>query len=106
MSGPLRKLARLLVSLGQASAEVSAHPDDSAQLRYRPMSLPPDWLEALREHHEFILTTLADAGGSVPPGDSYVLGERLGTADELGLPTHPGSAAWLIAVGESVGARR
>lgn len=33
----------------------------------------------------------------------YVLGERLGVAQGLGMPTHPGSAAWLVAVGESMG---
>ncbi len=37
-------------------------------------------------------------------GDAgYVFGERLGVADGLGMPTHPGSAAWLVAVGESIG---
>ena len=43
--------------------------------------------------------------GYTPAGDTdagYVLGERLGVADGLAMPTHPGSAAWLVAVGESV----
>jgi hypothetical protein len=43
--------------------------------------------------------------GYAPAGDDagYVFGERLGVADELGMPTHVGSAAWLVAVGESCG---
>jgi hypothetical protein len=43
--------------------------------------------------------------GYAPAGDDagYVLGERLGLADRLGMPTHPGSVAWLVAVGESMG---
>jgi hypothetical protein len=42
--------------------------------------------------------------GYAPTDDDagYVLGERLGVADGLGMLTHPGSAAWLVAVGESM----
>ena len=32
----------------------------------------------------------------------YVMGERLVVADELGMPTHPGAPAWLVAVGEAM----
>lgn len=40
-------------------------------------------------------------------GDAaYILDERLGMADGLGLPTHPGSAAWLVAVRKSMHAER
>ena len=49
---------------------------------------------------------LVDGYAPDPHGDTnagYVLGERLGVADGLGMPTHPGSAAWLVAVGESIG---
>lgn len=41
-----------------------------------------------------------------PAGDTdavYVLGERLGVANGLGLPTHSGSPAWLVAVGSRSG---
>ena len=45
------------------------------------------------------------ASGYTPTGDdaAYLHGERLGVADDLGLPTHPGSAAWVVAVGEAIG---
>jgi hypothetical protein len=62
-------------------------------------------LARLRLHRVAILGLLA--GGYVadaqPTGDDegYVYGERLGVAHGLGMPTHPGSAAWLVAVGES-----
>ena len=36
----------------------------------------------------------------------YVYGERMGIGNGLGMPTHPGSPAWLVAVGESMGEKR
>jgi len=33
---------------------------------------------------------------------TYILAERLGIADDLGMPTHAGSPAWLIAAGEAM----
>ena len=55
-------------------------------------------------HRAAILGLLA--GRYAPAGDTdvgYVLSERLGVADGLGMPTHPGSPAWLIAAGEAMG---
>jgi hypothetical protein len=34
---------------------------------------------------------------------AFVYGERMAIASELGMPTHTGSPAWLLAVGESTG---
>lgn len=107
MNPNLHELAALLLALGRAGIELAPHPTDAGRLRHRPAELPPDLLEALRVHRGAILGLLA--GGFTPDpgaggGDSvYVYGERLGVADGLGLATHPGSAAWLVAVGESMG---
>jgi hypothetical protein len=93
---------RLLLDLGQAGVEVAAHGD---RLRHRPATLAPDLSARLRMHKAAILAILAD-GYAPDAGDGpeagYILGERLGIADDLGMPTHPGAPAWLIAVGESM----
>lgn len=96
------ELARLLLALGGAGIEKAPHPTDLARLRHRPATLAPGLAEALRTQRAAILGLLA--GEYAPGGDAgYVSGERLGAADGLGLATHPGSAAWLVAVGESMG---
>jgi len=95
-------VSRLLLDLGCAGVEVAAHGD---RLRHRPATLAPDLSARLRMHKAAILAMLAD-GYAPDAGDDpeagYVLGERLGIADDLGMPTHPGAPAWLIAVGESM----
>jgi len=99
MNNP-HELAPLLVAVGRAGIELAAHGD---RLRHRPADLPPDLSEALRRHRGAILGMLA--GGYTPAGENarYVMAERLGMADGLEMPTHPGAAAWLLAVGESMG---
>lgn len=97
------ELAHLLVALGRAGVELAPHTTDPARLRHRPADLPPDLSARLRLHRGAILGLLVH--GYAPAGDTdagYVLGERLGIADGLGMPTHPGSAVWLVAVGESM----
>lgn len=101
-----RELAPLLVALGRAGIELALHPIDVGRLRHRPADLPPDLSARLRIHRAAVVGLLASgyapdahAGG----GAGYVYGERMGVADGLGLATHPGSAAWLVAVGESIG---
>ncbi|MDQ7014648.1 MAG: hypothetical protein Q9O74_12255, partial [Planctomycetota bacterium] len=70
-------------------------------------TLPPALAARLRLHKAGVLAILEEEG--VPgelDGDSeagYIMGERLGIADGLGMPTHPGSVAWLVSVGESAG---
>jgi len=94
------ELAPLLLALGRSRIELAVQGD---RLRHRPADLPPDLSEALRRHRGAILGLLVNG---YAPGDGdagYVFWERLGVADELGMPTHAGSAAWLIAVGESMG---
>ncbi|MCC6427494.1 MAG: hypothetical protein IT435_11810 [Phycisphaerales bacterium] len=100
------ELAPLLVALGRAGIELAPHPTDPVRLRYRPADLPPDLSARLRLHRGAILGLLTGGYTPDPHGDTdagYVYGERLGVADGLGMPTHPGSAAWLVAVGESMG---
>ena len=101
------ELAPLLVALGRAGIELAPHPTDAGRLRHRPADLPPDLSTRLRLHRAAVLGLLAIgyAPDAHPDGGDagYVLGERLGVADGLGMPTHPGSAAWLVAVGESIG---
>ena len=104
------ELAPLLLALGRAGIELAPHPSDAGRLRFKcpggPADLPPDLSARLRIHRAAVLWLLVDGYAPEPHGDTdagYVLGERLGVADGLGLPTHPGSAAWLMAVGESIG---
>lgn len=102
--GPL-DLASLLAALGHAGAELAPHPGAHDRLRHRPPTLPPEWADALRTHRAAILGLLT--GGYNPHDDAeYAYVERLGVADGLGLATHPGAPAWLVAVGESMGINR
>ena len=96
----------LLVAVGRAGVELARHPTDPARLRHRPANLAPDLTAQLRLHRAAILALLAS--GYTPDahadgdGAGYVYAERLGVAEGLGLATHGGSAAWLVAVGESM----
>jgi hypothetical protein len=100
------EVAGLLVALGRAGVELAPHPTDPARLRHRPANLPPDLTARLRLHRGAILTVLASGYAPDAHADdddaAYVYGERLGVAEGLGLATHAGSAAWLVAVGESM----
>lgn len=98
-----RELARLLIDLGIAGVELAAHGD---RLRHHPAVLAPDVSARLRMHKQAILALLTCGYGPAPADDPeavYTLHERLGIADDLTMPTHPGSPAWLIALGEAVG---
>lgn len=100
------ELAPLLLALGRAGIELAPHPTDAGRLRHRPADLSPDLSARLRLYRGAVLGLLAGGYALDPHGDTdagYVHGERLGMADGLGLPTHPGSVAWLVAVGESIG---
>jgi hypothetical protein len=98
------ELAPLLVDLGTAGIELATRGD---RLRHRPATLPPGLSARLRLNCAAVVALLRagyapDASGA--GGEAvYVYGERLGIADGLGMPTHPGSPAWLVAVGESMG---
>lgn len=103
MNASHRELALLLVTLGQSRLELPPHPNDAVRLRYRPAGLPPALAASLRVHKPSVLELLV--GGHAPTSGTdaeYVFSERLVVADDLRMPTHPGSPAWLIAVGESL----
>ena len=109
---PTHECAPLLLALGRARVELAPRPTDAGRLRHRPAALPPDLSSRMRFHKAALLGLLGGPGRDGWAGypshaceARYVLSERLGVADDLGLPTHPGAAAWLIAVGESMGAR-
>jgi len=102
-----KELSLLLLAVGLAGIELAPHPAHETSLRHRPATIPPDLAARLRLHKPGVLAILR--GEKLPDeahGDSeaaYIMGERLGIADELGMPTHPGSPAWLVAVGEAMG---
>ncbi len=95
-------LARLLMNLGYAGVELAPHAIDAARLLFKPGVLPPDLLERLRTHKTAVLGLLVNGYKPTEEDAGYLLVERLGMADDLKLSTHPGSAAWLVAVGESL----
>jgi len=100
------ELALLLVALGRAGIEIAPHPSHPNRLRHRPAVLPPDLSALLSTHRAVVIRLLVN--GYTPVSDSndgYIMTERIGIADELGMPTHAGSTAWLIAVGESINCR-
>lgn len=96
------ELGPALIALGTAGVEVALHPSDPSRLRFRPTDLPADLLARLSQHRDALQSLMT--GGYSPVGEdaAAVMIERLGIADDLGMPTHPGSPAWLIAVGESL----
>lgn len=106
-------LPTLLVALGRAAIELAPHPTDAGRLRFKcPVGLaelPHDLSARLRAHRAAVLELLVNGYAPDQKGVTdavYAFGERLGIADGLGMPTHPGSAAWLIAVGQSMGESR
>ncbi len=101
---PCEALRDLLLRLALSGVEVAPNPNDPERLRYRPAVLSTEQRDELRRHKPAVLALLRGEG--VPGSDSeaaYILHERLGVAEELGMPTHPGSPAWLVAVGEAMG---
>lgn len=105
MNGNTKALADLLIALGRAGIALAPHPSDPTRLRYRPSQKAQPWLSALRLHREMVLALLVTGDAPVQYGDEdarYSYGERLAVAEDMGLPIHPGSAAWLVATGESV----
>lgn len=99
-------IAALLIDAGTRGVALAIDPADPTRLRHRPATLPPDLAARLRLHKADLLALLRGKGipdESSPDSEAgYVMGERLGVADELGMPTHPGAPAWLVAVGEGL----
>lgn len=95
-------LAPLLVDLGTAGVELAARPGDAAGVRFRPATLAPGLASDLRAHKAALAALLSGVDGPYGADALYVLGERLGIADDLGMPTHRGSPAWLVAMGKAL----
>ncbi len=93
----------VLLALGRAGIELAPHPSACDRVRHRPALLPPSVSALLRLHRAEVVRLLV-AGYAPDDGTdgAVVLAERLSIADDLGMPTHPGASAWLIAVGESI----
>ena len=75
------------------------------KLRHRPAALPPELLQRLRVHKAAIISLLQGGYNPHNSDSKYLMLERLGIGDDLGMPTHIGSPAWMIAVGESMASR-
>lgn len=97
-----QELAPLLVAFGAAGGEVALHPSEPGGVRYRPLTLPADLVALLKAHRGDVHTLLANGFLATSAESAYIVEERLGVADELAMPTHRGSAAWLVAVGEAI----
>lgn len=99
-----RELAPLLLALrGQESNQPRNRPRRTGSAS--PGGPAPDLSARLQLHRGAILGLLARGTPRArTDGDDaeYIHAERLGVADELGMPTRPESAAWLVAVGESI----
>jgi hypothetical protein len=95
-------LSRLFLDLAAARVEVAPHPERAGVVRHRPADLPPDLRERLRANREAVARLLAEGYAPDDPEARHRFLERLGIGDDLGMPTHPGSVAWLVAVGESL----
>lgn len=100
-------LAILLADLGRAGVTLR-HAGSGVGFTPRA-ALTLEREAALGVHKPAVLGLLAN--GYVPdarsdPDAEYIYAERLSIADGLEMPTHPGSPAWLIAVGESMEASR
>lgn len=94
--------ALLLIALGSAGVEVAIHPTNEKFILHRPSTLPNALFESVLDHRDAILDLLNDGYSPTEPEAVYIYFERLGIGDDLGMPTHSGSPAWLIAVGESM----
>ena len=95
-------LAALLIDVGRRGVELATDPTSSNRLRHRPASLPTGLAAGLWVHKPSVLAILRSEVPLIDEEGEYVIGERLGMADELGMPTHPGAPAWLVAVGEAI----
>jgi hypothetical protein len=97
-------LRELLLELGTSGVVVRA-------INGRVGLTPRSWLNeprslAMTIHKPALLTILISGFQAVVHEAAYVFEERLGIADDLGLSTSIGSAAWLVAVGEAMHAEK
>jgi len=96
------ELGEYLADLGAWGVELGTHPTHPEKIRHRPAFLPTALREGIETHRVAILALLANRYTPADADAAYIFNERLGIADGLGMATHAGSTAWLIAVAESI----
>lgn len=84
-------------------AEPAPHPTDAGRPRHQLADLPPNLSASALLRSSPAPSLMVTEYTPAHDNAAYVFDERLGVADELQMPTHPGSPAWLVAVGESGG---
>lgn len=99
---PTIDISGAMLVLGKAGIEVAVNPTDPDRLLFRPVTADPDLVEMLRRHQCGIIDLLAAGGVRDDDDAEYTQAERLGIGAELGMATHAGSPAWLVAVGEAL----
>ncbi len=95
-------VSRLFLDLAAAGVVVAADPARAGGVMFRPSPLPAGLAARLRIHRAEVARLLAEGYAPDDPEAEYRFHERLGIAEGLGMPTDPGSVAWLVAVGESI----
>ncbi len=106
---PKLTIASLLIKTGSMGVDLSSDPSDPSDptgLRYRPIDLHVDLADRLRHSKADLLALLrgTETPDQTDPDSEagLVMCERLEIADDLRMPAHPGSPAWLVAVGEGL----
>ena len=99
---PPRSLGALLVEVGVAGVELSSHPSAPDRIRHKPPELPSHFTARISFYKPDVLRLLHSGFTPADAEAAYVLGERLGVAEGLGMSTAPGSPGWLVAVGEAI----
>jgi len=98
-----KSLGCLAVDLGLAGVEVAPDPHHPDRIRHRPKPLPPDLIGWVRIHKAELLRLLrAETPFADDAEADEVFRERIATCKGEGMPTHVGSSAWLLAVGETL----
>ena len=99
---PPRSLGALLVEVGVGGVELSSHPSAPDRIRHKPPDLPSHLAARIAFYRPDVLRLLQSGFTPADAEAAYVLGERLGVAEGLGMSTAPGSPGWLVAVGEAI----
>ena len=98
---PHQSVPAAILKLGRSRVECARHPVDPGIILHRPRTLSPDLSAALAACKPALLRLLATNFAPTPDAND-VFTERLAIADGLEMPTHLGSPAWLVAVGEAL----
>lgn len=97
MNTPL-DLASACLTLGKAGVHIALH---SGSLAFKLPATNSN-LRTLLLRHRVSLEECLEGRSFWSPDAADIFTERLAVADGLEMPTHPGSPAWLVAVGEAL----